>query len=159
LAASADALAAKGIDVDPTSAVHPTFLYESVWCIFTFVILHIIVTNYRKFKGEIFMLYGIMYGAERMIVEGMRTDSLYIGSTNIRVSQLLSAIIVAVALACFVYFMVRYKKGNLPAKMLPEKPNQVVYADTDGYSSITIGIDDEEYNELVENREKKNADN
>ena len=159
LAASADALAAKGIKVDPASAVHPTFLYESVWCIFSFIVLHIIVKHFRRFKGEVFMLYGILYGTERMIVEGMRTDSLYIGATNIRVSQLLSAIIVIVALAFFTYFMIRYKKGNLPAKMLPEKPNQVVYADTDGYSSITFGIEDDEYKEYVEKKENKNADN
>jgi len=156
---SKDLLAAKGVDVDPNSAVHPTFLYESVWCILSFVVLHIIVTKHRKFKGEVFMLYGVLYGAERMIVEGMRTDSLYIGSTNIRVSQLLSAIIVVAALTCFVYFMIRYKKGTLPAKMIPNKPNQVVYADTDGYSSITVGIEDEEYEKLVEKREKENADN
>ena len=42
-------------------------------------------------KGEIFVLYGVWYGVERMVVEGMRTDSLYIGSTSIRVSQVLSA--------------------------------------------------------------------
>lgn len=156
LAASADALAAKGIEVDPNSAVHPTFLYESVWCLLSFLILHIIVTKARKFKGEIFMLYGVLYGAERMIVEGMRTDSLYIGSTTIRVSQLLSAVIVVVALSFFIYFMVRYKKGTLPAKMIPDKPNLVVIADTDGYSSITIGIDDDEYEKL---KEKENADN
>ena len=159
LAASADALAAKGIEVDPNSAVHPTFLYESVWCILSFVILHIIVNKFRRFKGEIFMLYGVLYGAERMIVEGMRTDSLYIGSTTIRVSQLLSAIIVVVALSFFIYFMIRYKKGTLPAKMLPDKPNQVVYADTDGYSSITIGVDDDEYAEMMKDKEKENADN
>ena len=159
LAATADTLAQKEIEVDPNSAVHPTFLYESVWCLLSFLILHIIVNKHRKFKGEIFMLYGVLYGAERMIVEGMRTDSLYIGSTSIRVSQLLSAIIVVVALSCFIYFMVRYKKGTLPAKMLPDKPNRKVFADTDGYSSITVGIDDDEYKEMIEKEENKNADN
>ncbi len=119
LAASSEALAAKGIEVDPTLPVHPTFLYESIWCLLSFLILHIIVNKCRKFKGEIFMLYGVLYGAERMIVEGMRTDSLYIGNTTLRVSQLLSMIIVAVALAFFIYFMIRAKKGTLPEKMLP----------------------------------------
>ena len=66
------------------------------------------------------MLYGILYGAERMIVEGLRTDSLYIGATSIRVSQLLSAIIVAVALAFFIFNMVRYKKDKLPARLTVE---------------------------------------
>ena len=119
LAASSETLAAKGIEVDPTLPVHPTFLYESIWCLLSFLILHIIVNKCRKFKGEIFMLYGVLYGAERMIVEGMRTDSLYIGNTTLRVSQLLSMIIVAVALAFFIYFMIRAKKGTLPEKMLP----------------------------------------
>lgn len=123
LAASADALAAKGMEVDPMVPVHPTFLYESVWCFISFLILHLIVTKGRKFKGEIFMLYGVLYGAERMIVEGMRTDSLYIANTTVRVSQLLSAIIVVVALAFFVYFMLRYKKGTLPQAMLPVIPD------------------------------------
>lgn len=107
-------LSSKGIDVDPNMPVHPTFLYESVWCLASFVVLHIIVKNFRKFKGEIFMLYGVLYGAERMIVEGMRTDSLYIGNTTIRVSQLLSLIIVLVALSFFVYFSIRLKQNKLP---------------------------------------------
>lgn len=64
------------------------------------------------------MLYGVLYGAERMVVEGMRTDSLYIGSTTVRVSQLLSAIIVVVAAVLFVYFMVKYKKGRLPKALV-----------------------------------------
>jgi hypothetical protein len=50
--------------------------------------------------------------------------------------------------------MARYKKGTLPVKMMPNKPNQVVIADTDGYSSIVIGFDDKEYNEL----KKENSD-
>lgn len=119
LAASADILADKGMTVDPNTAVHPTFLYESVWCLLSFLVLHVIVKHFRKFKGEIFMLYGVLYGAERMIVEGMRTDSLYIANTTIRVSQLLSAIIVVVALAFFTYFMIMVKKNKLPEKMYP----------------------------------------
>lgn len=156
LEASADTLAAKGIDVDPATAVHPTFLYESVWCLLSFVILHIIVTKHRKFKGEIFMLYGVLYGAERMVVEGMRTDSLYIGDTTIRVSQLLSLIIVDVALAFFIYCMVRYKKGNLPNSLILDTPGErndkVILKDKDGFSSIEINMNSEK-------KENENADN
>ncbi len=122
LQSSAEALAEKGMTVNPDLPVHPTFLYESVWCLLSFLVLHIIVTKFRKFKGEVFMLYGVLYGAERMIVEGMRTDSLYIANTTIRVSQLLSAIIVVVALAFFVYFMIRTKQNKLPERMLPIIP-------------------------------------
>lgn len=117
LAASADKLAEKGMEVNPDMPVHPTFLYESVWCLLGFLILNYIVHKHRSFKGEIFVLYGIWYGLERMIVEGMRTDSLYIGATTIRVSQLLSAVIVAVALVYFIVIMVKKKKGALPERL------------------------------------------
>ncbi len=149
LLASSQALAAKGIEVNPDLPVHPTFLYESVWCLLSFVVLHIIVKKHRKFKGEIFMLYGVLYGAERMIVEGMRTDSLYIAHTTIRVSQLLSAIIVVVALVCFVIFYLKQKKGTLPSKMALAADGtmlkKTIYKDKDGYSSIVVepSTDDE----------------
>lgn len=110
---SAETLTAKGIDFDPDLPVHPTFLYESVWCILCFFVLNYIVHKHRKFKGEIFMLYGILYGLERAVVEGMRTDSLYVGDTTLRVSQLLSIIIVAVFTVALIVCFVKYKKGTL----------------------------------------------
>lgn len=117
LEASADLLAQKGVEVDPTMPVHPTFLYESVWCILGFFVLNYIVHKHRKFKGEIFMLYGVWYGLERMIVEGMRTDSLYVADTTIRVSQLLSMIIVVAFTVCLVINFIRLKKGTLPERL------------------------------------------
>lgn len=125
----------KGMDVNPNAPVHPTFLYESVWCIILFIVLHIVVTKHRKFKGEVFILYGIGYGLERMVVEGLRTDSLYIGNTTIRVSQLLSAIIVVVFTVWLAVLMVKLKKGTLPRRYMlnppplpvPEAPVTMVY--------------------------------
>lgn len=108
------ALLEKGITVDPFTPVHPTFLYESIWCLVGFLILHYICTYHRKFKGEIFMLYGVWYGLERMVVEGLRTDSLYIPGTPIRVSQALSALIVVAAAIALIVDFVRLKKGTLP---------------------------------------------
>ena len=115
-------LLAKGMEVDPQTAVHPTFLYESVWCLAVFVLLHIVVTKCRKFKGEIFLLYGIFYGLERTVVEGMRTDSLYIANTTIRVSQLLSAVIVVVFTIWLIVMFVKLKKGTLSRKYLINPP-------------------------------------
>ncbi len=87
-------------------AVHPTFLYESLWNALGFVILHF-YSKKRKFNGEIFVLYAIWYGIGRAIIEGLRTDSLYLFNTGIRVSQ-------ALAIACVVfgvaYLIYRYKK-------------------------------------------------
>lgn len=118
LTASADELAQKGMTVDPDLPVHPTFLYESVWCLLGFLILNYIVQKHRKFKGEIFMLYGVWYGLERAVVEGLRTDSLYIANTSLRVSQLLSMVIVVVFAAAFIICMIKYKKNTLPKALI-----------------------------------------
>ncbi len=67
--------------------VHPTFLYESIA---TFIIFMLLITRKRKFTGEICYLYIILYSFERMLVEGLRTDSLMLG--NLRISQVLSVI-------------------------------------------------------------------
>lgn len=96
-------LAQEGIEVFPDYAVHPCFLYESLWCLLGFVILAFI-SKRRKYDGQIFLMYLGWYGAERFFVEGLRTDSLMIG--NIRVSQLLSAVlfIVSVVLQTVIFF-------------------------------------------------------
>ena len=65
--------------------VHPTFLYESLWNLVGFVILNALYKK-KKFDGEIFGGYCIWYGFGRMLIEGLRTDSLMLGP--IRVSQL-----------------------------------------------------------------------
>ena len=57
---------------------HPTFLYESIWCFLLFLFL-IYMDNHRRFEGQIFLLYGILYSVERFFVEALRTDSLMIG--------------------------------------------------------------------------------
>lgn len=94
--------------------VHPTFFYESVWCILGFFILYIILKKYRKFSGQLFLCYGLWYGLERLIVEGMRTDSLYIGHTNLRVSQLISLILVVVCGVLLVALTIKYTKNPKP---------------------------------------------
>ena len=58
-------LSANGITMDPERAVHPTFLYESVWCLLGFVVLYIITRKARKFSGQIFLTYGVWYGADQ----------------------------------------------------------------------------------------------
>ncbi len=94
--------------------VHPTFFYESVWCILGFFVLYIILKKFRKFSGQLFLGYGLWYGLERFIVEGMRTDSLYVGNTNLRVSQLISLALVIVCGTLFVALTVKYTKHPKP---------------------------------------------
>ena len=103
---------------DIGTLVHPTFLYESLWCFIVFATIML----YRRSKfyrsdGECLALYMILYGFERMLVEGLRTDSLYIGKTGIRVSQLLSAILVIVGIALFIDLKVRYRKAVYEGKI------------------------------------------
>ena len=94
--------------------VHPTFFYESVWCILGFFVLYIIMKKFRKFSGQLFLTYGVWYGLERMIVEGMRTDSLFIGNTGIRVSQALSFAIVLVCGTLLIIKLIKYTKNPQP---------------------------------------------
>lgn len=106
--------AEKGIEMDPNLPVHPTFLYESVWCILGFFVLLFITKKLRIFSGQTFLCYGIWYGTGRTIIEGFRTDSLYVGDTTLRVSQLLSLAIVAVCLVALVVLVIKYKKNPQP---------------------------------------------
>ena len=80
---------------------YATFFYESIWCLG--IVLAIIVVERRghfKRRGDIFLWYMLLYSLERSIVEGLRTDSLYLGS--IRVSQLLSLVLASVVLILFI---------------------------------------------------------
>lgn len=73
--------------------VHPTFLYESVWNLFVFALL-LFWTKRKKFDGEICLLYFAGYGVGRFIIEGIRTDTLFIPGTAVPVSQALSLVMV-----------------------------------------------------------------
>lgn len=81
------ALSAIGMKIDPSLPVHPTFLYESIWCVIGFFVLQAVI-KHRRFDGECTLFYCVWYGAGRFVIEGMRTDSLMIGA--LRVSQLLA---------------------------------------------------------------------
>ena len=56
-----DVFAQKGIEMDPNLPVHPTFLYESIWCLVGFVILYIITKKFRRFSGQTALCYGVWY--------------------------------------------------------------------------------------------------
>lgn len=88
-------------DIQP---VHPTFLYESLWCVLGFIVFSLFA-KYRKFDGEVFLMYLAWYGFERFFVEGLRTDSLWLVSDVIRVSQALSLILFIVSVAILVYVL------------------------------------------------------
>lgn len=79
--------------------VHPTFLYESIWCVCLFFFLIYMDNHHRKFKGEIMSLYGMLYSFERFFVESLRTDSLMIGP--FRQAMVLSAVVFVASAALY----------------------------------------------------------
>jgi len=82
--------------------VHPTFLYESVWCIVAFGLL-MLYKKHSKFSGEMGLLYFTAYGFGRFFIEGIRADQLMLWGTNIPASQALSAVLVLGTLAIIAF--------------------------------------------------------
>lgn len=98
---------------------YPTFLYESMWNIFVFVIL-ILLRKYNPLRGNIFLNYVILYSIGRFFIEGLRTDSLYFGP--IRQAQLFSVTLIVIAIV----IMIVRRKMNLAdrrynGKKVPKK--------------------------------------
>lgn len=104
------ALKLKGVNVSPDIPVHPTFLYESIWCIITLVVLIFIVYKFYKFNGQVFYAYGALYGLGRLWIEGLRTDSLMIGS--VRVSQAVALVSVVVFAALYITYIKKNKRSE-----------------------------------------------
>lgn len=120
-------LNAQGIDVDPTACVHPCFLYESLWCLCGFLIILFLTKkcvynqeykinneNKQTFSislGDLTLFYFFWYGIGRFFIEGLRVDSLMIGS--FKVSKLISLILVVVSILIFVINkFVKFKEAN-----------------------------------------------
>ncbi|XVG94891.1 prolipoprotein diacylglyceryl transferase [Eubacteriales bacterium KG127] len=104
---------AHGVETDLPWAViiegrsyHPTFLYESLFCFALFFFL-IWMSKRSKFVGQIALLYGILYSAERFFVEGLRTDSLMLG--ELRIAQVVSVTVIA---TCLIAYYILSKKGR-----------------------------------------------
>ena len=91
---------------------HPTFLYESLWNALGFVVLHFL-SKKRTFDGQIALGYALWYGLGRTFIEGLRTDSLYIPGTALRVSQVLAAVSCIAAAVVLAYFVIKPPKKTM----------------------------------------------
>ena len=103
------ALQATGVSVNPDLPVHPCFLYESVWCLLGFIF----ITTYskrKKFDGELFAIYVLWYSFGRFFIEGLRTDSLMLGS--FRISQVISLLLFMCAGVMLWYKNRKAKQGS-----------------------------------------------
>lgn len=109
LSGNMDYFSSIGVTVDPNMPVHPCFLYESIWCIVGFLVLNIYL-KHRRFDGEVFLMYLGYYSLGRFFIEGLRTDSLMIGS--LRVSQLLAAILFVGSILAIIMIRMHIKSKN-----------------------------------------------
>ena len=82
--------------------VHPTFLYESLWCLLILVLL-LVYRRHKKFNGEVFLLYLAGYGFGRFWIERLRTDQLLLPGIGFPVSQLLAGVLVVVSVGLIIY--------------------------------------------------------
>ena len=113
--AETDAWLRMGLYSPLTGAVtyhHPTFLYESLWNALGFVVLHFL-SKKRTFDGQIALGYALWYGLGRTFIEGLRTDSLYIPGTALRVSQVLAAVSCIAAAVVLAYFVIKPPKKTM----------------------------------------------
>lgn len=87
-----------------TAYYHPTFLYESLWNLAGFAIIAAFYKK-KRFHGQIFVFYAGWYGLGRAVIEGLRTDSLWLG--GVRISQLVGAVCFVV---CAVLMIIGYRR-------------------------------------------------
>lgn len=87
--------------------VHPTFLYESICTLTLFFILTYLKNN-RRYSGQLTITYLFFYSIIRAVIEGLRTDSLMMG--NIRISQLLSILLLIGIIGYKLYFLIKNKR-------------------------------------------------
>ena len=118
-----------GSGYDLTLPVHPTFLYESLWCALGFVLLHLWFKKAYRFKGQIFCGYIVWYGIGRFCIESLRTDSLMAGS--MRTSQLVA--VLAVIGGAVLYLILRRRALSLPRtlEITPDTDVQLKASDDD----------------------------
>lgn len=90
---------------------HPTFLYESIWCVLGFIILIIIRKLSNRKPNIMTFSYFIWYGLGRFFIEGLRTDSLYLG--EIRVSQLVSLLLIIVGIIGLILNKIKERRNEL----------------------------------------------
>lgn len=132
-----DWLASQGMYVDPFMPVHPTFLYESVWCALGFLILWR-YSYHRKFNGEIALFYAMWYGAGRFFIEGVRTDALLLPGLGIPVSQVVAGASVVIGLVVWLIAKSKTKGKPLQVPEIPPHTALVKVPTPDGEEEVTI---------------------
>ena len=146
-----------------SAAVHPTFLYESLWNVIGFVIINLLYKK-KKFDGQILLMYLSWYGFGRMFIEMLRTDSLYIGKSNIRISSLIGFLCFAAGTTLLIIFLVKAKKKKAVAEgeaYTPAYPRLSSFGKTASTEAGEAPVDKSEAEQSLEDKmaeELKSAD-
>ncbi len=104
-----------------SACFHPTFFYECVWNLLGFVLINLFYKK-KRFDGQIALMYFTWYGFGRMFIEGFRTDSLYLGDTNIRISQLLGLLFFLGSLIAMIVLLAMGHKNHEFMKVTEKAP-------------------------------------
>lgn len=135
--------------LNPTQPVHPTFLYEFLGNLLIFALL-LFIRKRSTFQFETGAWYLLTYGALRFFVESIRTDALFIGHTGIRVSMLLSAIMVICALVYLAYGYRAVGRDTLPAALVKDWDSLTPRGEARRLALQEAALTDEEKKEIVE---------
>jgi phosphatidylglycerol:prolipoprotein diacylglycerol transferase len=122
-----------------TIYVHPAFLYESLWNLLGFLLLHFHSKKHRRWQGQYFLFYLIWYGFGRAAIEGLRSDSLWLIPDVIRISQLVGLVSAAAALVLYLFDRKLVKAGQPPlfGRPLPSKEPAAEEPDADATPPTT----------------------
>lgn len=144
-------MVSENTDLVSAGGVHPCFLYESLWCLLGFLLLHIFSRKYRRYDGQVFLLYILWYGVGRFFIEGLRTDSLITPVVPLRVSQVVAAAAVIASIVLLFVYRNRTVLTGCGSRKIMElnsivdeiKPEEIDedYAD-DGTSTIFASADE-----------------
>ncbi len=93
-----------------TTRFHPLYLYESLWMVIVFAVLLVAFLRYRdRFRaGDVALVYLMLYGVGRILIESIRVNVSRIGDVNI--SQ---ATAVIAAGAAILMLISRHRTGVL----------------------------------------------
>ena len=102
-----------GMSINGTGPYHPTFLYESLWNIIGFAVLTFVLYRFKQYDGQIYYLGAAYYGLGRFMIEGLRTDSMFIG--EVRTNQFLAGAAFVIYTGLLIYNAIKKNRTHGPA--------------------------------------------
>ena len=108
-----------GMSINGGGPYHPTFLYESLWNVVGFIVLTFVLYRFKQYDGQIYYLGAAYYGLGRFMIEGLRTDSMFIG--EVRTNQFLAGAAFIIYTGLLIYNAIKKNRTHRPAWLSKEK--------------------------------------